>query len=304
MADDHAAPQTITEVRDLLARHGTAPIRALGQNFLIDGNLMRRLVEEAELDATRDVVLEVGAGTGSLTRMLADRAARVVTVETDKKLTPVLDEALAGRSNVRVLITDALAGKHVIEPAVMTALSNALADVGDNARLKLVANLPYVIATPLVMNLLLNEPRPARLVFTVQKEMADRMAARENTADYGPVSILCQAIGTVEVLRDLAPTVFWPRPQVHSSLVRIRPDDARIAAIGDIDLLRRVATGLFAHRRKTCLKSLDMTPELQEFHGRWPALLDETGIPHGVRGDTLAVEQVLTLARTAKRTIR
>lgn len=304
MTNKSVSPQTITEVRDILARHGTAPIRALGQNFLIDGNLMRRLVEEAELDATRDVVLEVGSGTGSLTRMLADGAARVVTVETDKKLTPVLDEALAGLSNVRVLITDALAGKHVVEPAVMAALNDALAAIGDNARLKLVANLPYVIAAPLVMNLLLGAPRPAMLVFTVQKEMADRMAARENTADYGPVSILCQAIGTVEVLRDLPPTVFWPRPKVHSSLVRLRPDDARIAAIGDIDLLRRVAAGLFAHRRKTCVKSLEMFPGLQEFHGRWPALLDETGIPHGVRGDTLAVEKVLALARATKRTMR
>ena len=288
-------------MQGLLARHGAEPIRKLGQNFLIDGNLMRRLVEEADLDTARDVVLEVGAGTGSLTRMLARRAARVVTVETDKKLTPVLDEALAGLANVRVLILDALAGKHIVEPRVVEAVRAALGDAGPAARFKLVANLPYAIATPLVMNLLLSEPRPTRLVFTVQKEMADRMAARQATADYGPVSILCQALGTVEVLRDLPPTVFWPRPKVHSSLVRLRPDNARVAAIGDLDLLRRVAAGLFAHRRKTCLKSLEMSSDLQELRGRWPALLEEAGINSGARGETVPLEQVVALAQAAGR---
>ena len=297
MADPLSSPQTVTEIQSLLARHGTEPNRRLGQNFLIDGNLMRRMVDEAELDAERDVVLEVGTGTGSLTRMLSDRAARVVTVETDKKLIPVIEEVLAGRTNVRSLIADALAGKHTVAPEAMEAVAAASGEVGPGARFKLVSNLPYSIATPMVMNLLLTEPRPSLLVFTVQKEVADRMAARSDTGDYGPVTLICQGLAKVETLHDLSPNVFWPKPQVFSTLVRIRPEAERIAAVGNLALFHRVALGLFAHRRKTCLKSLEMTPDLVEFRGRWAGLLAEVGIDPRVRGDTLSLEQVLKLAR-------
>jgi 16S rRNA (adenine1518-N6/adenine1519-N6)-dimethyltransferase len=292
-------PQTQHQIQELLARHGTEPNRRLGQNFLIDGNLMRRVVEAAELDAARDVVLEVGSGTGSLTALLSERAARVVTVETDKKLTPVLEEVVGPLGNVRVLITDALATKHTLEPRVVEAVREALDAVGPQARLKLVANLPYAIATPLVANLLLSEPRPALLVFTVQKEVADRLAAGPHSRDYGPVSLLCQAVASVERLRDLSPNVFWPKPQVHSSLMRIRVDPQRVAAAGDLELFRRVASGLFAHRRKTCLKSLETAPELTTFRGRWPELLEAAGIDPGARGDTLTLEQVRRLAHAA-----
>lgn len=297
MSENLSSPQTVIEIQALLARHGTEPNRRLGQNFLIDGNLMRRLVDEAELDPARDVVLEVGTGTGSLTVMLSDRAARVVTVETDKKLIPVIEEVLAGRGNVRSVIADALAGKHVIAPEALSALAAAVAEVGPRARFKLAANLPYSIATPLVMNLMLSESRPSLLVFTAQKEVADRMAARAGTGEYGPVSLICQGLATVETLHDLSPNVFWPKPQVFSTLVRIRPEPARIAAVGDLTLFHRVALGLFAHRRKTCLKSLEMTIDLAEFRGRWAAMLAEVGIDPRVRGDTLPLAQVLALAK-------
>ena len=128
MPDPLSSPQTITEIQALLARHGTEPNRRFGQNFLIDGNLMRRIVDEAELDPARDVVLEVGTGTGSLTLMLSDRAARVITVEADKKLIPVTAEVLAGRTNVRSLIADVLAGKHVVAPEVLQAVAEAMAE--------------------------------------------------------------------------------------------------------------------------------------------------------------------------------
>jgi len=293
-------PQTITEIQDLLARHGTEPNRRLGQNFLIDGNLMRAVIDAAELDSARDVVLEVGAGTGSLTAMLAERGARVVAVETDKKLTPVLEEALADRPNVAVLIRDVLASKHAVAPEVLAAVGQAF-DAVPGGRLKLVANLPYAIATPLVMNLLLDGPRPELLVFTVQKEVADRLAGRPAARDYGPVSLVAQAVGEVERLHDLSPNVFWPKPNVHSTLVRLRPDAARVAAVGDLDLFHRVAAGLFVHRRKTCLKSLEMAPDLREFRGRWADLLAGAGIDPGMRGETLTLDQVLALSRAAAR---
>jgi len=293
-------PQTLTEIQQLLAARDLEPNRRLGQNFLIDGNLMRMVVDMAELDASRDVVLEVGAGTGSLTAMLAERAARVVTVETDRRLIPILDEVLAGCGNVELLATDALAQKHEIAPQVLAAVTEAMAGVSD-ARFKLVANLPYVIATPLVMNLLLGQGPPHLLVFTVQKELADRLGARHDTSLYGQVSILAQALCEVERLHDLSPNVFWPKPQVHSTLVRLRPDPARYEAVGDLDLLHRVAAGLFAHRRKTCHKSLELASGLEALGGRWPEVLRAAGIDPGVRGETLSLEQVLALLRKVRR---
>jgi len=295
-----ARPQTLSEIQQLLAARDIKPNRRLGQNFLIDGNLMWMVVDSAELDASRDVVLEVGAGTGSLTTMLAERAARVVTVETDRRLAAILDEVLAGFGNVELLATDALAQKHEIAPAVVAAVREAMAEVS-GSRLKLVANLPYVIATPMVMNLLLGEPRPHLLVFTVQKELADRLGARHDTSLYGQVSILAQALCEVERLHDLSPNVFWPKPQVHSTLVRVRPDPARYEAVGDLDLLHRVAAGLFAHRRKTCHKSLELAAHLAALRGRWPEVLRAAGIDPGVRGETLSLAQVLALHREVRR---
>jgi 16S rRNA (adenine1518-N6/adenine1519-N6)-dimethyltransferase len=294
------APQTVTEIQALLSAQDLEPNRKLGQHFLIDGNLMRKVVEAAELEADRDVVLEVGAGTGSLTAMLSERARRVVAVEIDRHLLPILDEVLAARRNVKLLSTDVLAGKHELAPEVLAALEESLA-ASPTVRFKLVANLPYAVATPLVMNLLTGRPRPELLAFTVQKEVADRLAAASGSGDYGPASLVAQAVAQVELLWDLSPNVFWPKPQVHSTLVRLRPEAARYERVGDLALFRRVAAGLFIHRRKTCLKSLEMAPDLAEYRGRWAALLDEAGIPPGARGDTLTLDEVLALARAAGR---
>jgi 16S rRNA (adenine1518-N6/adenine1519-N6)-dimethyltransferase len=291
-------PQTVVEIQEHLSRYNLEPQRALGQNFLIDGNLMRMIVEAAELDPLRDTVLEVGSGTGSLTSMLAEAAREVVTVEADKKLTPLLKEVLAGRKNVKLLILDALAGKHELAPEVVEALRKHLAYPPD-ARLKLVSNLPYVIATPLVMNLILGQPRPNLLVFTVQKEVADRLAARCGDSAYCPAGIIAQAVASVELLHIFSPNVFWPKPQIHSTLMRIRPEAARYEQVGDLDLFQRVVHGLFAHRRKTCVKSLEHATGLDEFRGRWAELLSAAGIPHDVRGDTLELERILSLVKAA-----
>ncbi|NIA20748.1 MAG: ribosomal RNA small subunit methyltransferase A [Anaerolineaceae bacterium] len=295
-------PQTLTEIQQLLAARDLQPNHRLGQNFLIDGNLMRMIVEAAELDASRDVVLEVGGGTGSLTAMLAQRAARVVTVETDRRLAAILDEVLTGCGNVEIVVADALARKHEVAPQVLAVVTEAMAAVGD-ARLKLVANLPYAIATPLVMNLLVGRPRPHLLVFTVQKELADRLATRPATSLYGQVSILAQALCGVQRLHDLSPNVFWPKPQVHSTLVRLRPEAARYEAVGDLPLLQSVVAGLFGHRRKTCQKSLELAAGIDALRGHWGQVLASAGIDPGVRGETLSLEQVLALHKAVRASV-
>lgn len=294
-------PQTIKEVKALLEAHGCEPVKRFGQNFLIDGNVMRMVADSGELDPQTDVVLEVGPGTGSLTRLLAERARRVVAVEVDTNLATLLRDVLAPEldRNLTLVVDDALSGKHTLSPLMVAAIKQAMADVPD-ARLKLVANLPYVIATPLVVDLLLAQPRPHLLSFTVQKEVADRIVAQPGSPAYGAVSILTQGLCTVERLHDLSPHVFWPKPQIHSTLVRLRPLPHRYAELADLQLWQRITSGLFFHRRKTIQKSLEHTPGLERFKGHWPAILAAANVPPEVRGETLSVPQTITLHHAAR----
>ena len=168
--------QTQSYLRNLFQQHGISPRRRLGQNFLIDLNIHDLIIEAAGIDSN-DVILEVGPGTGALTSLMAARAAAVVTVEVDKAMAKLTALAVAGLANVRVIECDALANKNTIDPEVLASVRTALAEAGGR-RLKLVANLPYNIATPLIVNLLVHpELCPALMVVTIQKELADRMCA-------------------------------------------------------------------------------------------------------------------------------
>lgn len=229
---------TVTDIRRAFAKRGLRPRKRLGQNFLIDRNLLACAADAAEL-SPEDTVLEVGAGTGSLTRILAERASRVVSIEVDRGLHTLASEVCADRDNVRLILGDAMAGDRLSAEA-----TEALADAQP---LKLVANLPYVISTALMKALIVHGPRPRILVVTVQSEVADRMAAEPGTRDYGLLTVLLQANGEVERLRTLPPSVFWPRPKVTSALVRVR---LREAPEIDAGALVRVAGGLIGHRRK------------------------------------------------------
>jgi len=211
--------QTRRTVQSLLAGRGVRPRRRLGQHFLIDGNLMRKLVE-AGAPGPDDEVLEVGAGTGSLTAELARRAGRVVAVEVDATLAEIASEQLAGRENVLILRCDALRGKSRVAAAVMDELHSA---ARRGKRLKLIANLPYDIATPLVLNLLTDGPAFERLCFTVQREVGERFLARAGTAAYGIASVLIGALATARRIAAVPPQAFWPQPRVESVMLAVYP---------------------------------------------------------------------------------
>ena len=166
--------QTQSYLRNLFAKHGISPRRRLGQNFLIDLNIHDLIVEAAEV-SSNDVILEVGSGTGALTSLMAARGAFVVAVDVDSSMAMLTAEAVAGLPNVRVLNRDALANKNRVEPEVLDHVRAALA-AGSGKQLKLVANLPYQVATPLIVNLLVHPKLcPALMVVTIQKELAERM---------------------------------------------------------------------------------------------------------------------------------
>ncbi len=199
----------------MLAAHGLGPKKSLGQNFLIEPAHVRRLVEAAEIRAG-DLVLEVGPGTGVLTEALAHAGAEVVAVEFDDGLAGLVRQRAASEwsDRVRVINADCLAGKRAIAPVVTESLAGR--------RFKLVANLPYNAATPLMMTLLVQHPECAGLFVTVQKEVADRLGASPGSKAYGAISVVAQCMATVEQLATLPPGCFWPRPGIDSAMVAIR----------------------------------------------------------------------------------
>ena len=275
-------PQTLSEIRDLLASEGLRPQKKLGQNFLIDGNLMTKIVEAAEIEPD-DVVLEIGAGTGSLTEMLLERARHVVAVELDRGLAELLADQLAGRGNLTLLHEDVLQTKSQIAPAVLDALRHA---AGGRSAL-LVANLPYHIASPILIDLLLCDVPFKRFCFSVQREVADRIAARPSTKDYGPISILLQLCGTVHRITHLPSQAFWPAPKVESTALRI---DIDLTRFPDKALLRQFSDLLrlaFAHRRKTLNYNLKQQYDPAHFGPACAA----AGIDLGIRAEALSPEQ-------------
>ncbi|MBI3649384.1 MAG: 16S rRNA (adenine(1518)-N(6)/adenine(1519)-N(6))-dimethyltransferase RsmA [Actinobacteria bacterium] len=235
-------------VRDLAARHGIRPSKALGQHFLIDPNLARAIATDAGV-GPEDRVVEVGAGLGSLTVALSATGARVLAIEFDRALLPALREAVKGRPGVRVLGADAskLDWRETLGPGSWT----------------MCANLPYNIAVPLVQRVLAEAPGVRRLAVMVQREVAERFVARPGEEGYGPVSVLVAYHTEASLLRRVPPEVFWPRPKVGSAVVLLERR-TRPAVEVDPIRLRRVVDAGFAGRRKTmrvALRSLSEDPE-------------------------------------------
>ena len=286
--------QTLTYLHRLFEGYGLEPKSKLGQNFLIDLNLVDLIVRSAELDRT-DAVLEVGTGTGSLTARLADVAGTVVTIEIDRSLQPVAKEVVGERPNVTFVFGDCLAKKNELNPDMLTAWDGAAKSAGSTRR-KLVANLPYVIATPLISNLLIAGTDLERMVVMVQWEIAERMRAVPNTKDYNALSVLVQSVADVEVVRKVGPKNFHPQPKVDSAIVLIRPNAAKRAKVGDVTRFRVFLRDLYVHRRKNLRQALIGWPSGHREKKDVDAKLAELGIDGTVRSEALDLEQHLRLS--------
>lgn len=248
--------------------------RELGQHFLVDENILGVIGRLADLGPD-DAVLEIGPGLGVLTRYLAARVARVVAVEIDRSLEPQLAERLAGRENVELLFGDALALD--------------LADLDPPPR-KLVANLPYNVATPIVVESLDGLPSIDLWCVMVQREVADRFFATPRTKAYGAVSVLVQLAAERTGFHPVARTVFRPRPNVDSALVAFVRRDLP----PDYAAIKRVVQAAFAHRRKTLPNSLELAGVAER--ARAAAALEELGLEAGARAEELRPEQFTKLA--------
>ena len=292
--------QTQSYLRNLFAKKGIEPRHRFGQNFLIDLNIHDLILKAAEV-GPGDVVLEVGPGAGALTTLMAVTGATVVAVDIDPAMAGLTSEATAGMPNVRVLTMDALKGKNKLAPVMLDNVRSGLAAgaaAGEVRRFKLVANLPYNAATPIMSNLLVHpELCPSRIVATIQLELAERMLARADTDAYSALSVLIQAITDPAIVRTLSPGVFWPRPKVDSAVVCLVPNAAKRAEVGDLPWFHSVVRQVFLHRRKNLRRVV-----YSLWRPRWTdkaevdTLLDGLGLAGQVRAEAMSVAQHIALA--------
>ena len=250
-----------------------------GQNFITDKNLLAAIAEDAGV-TKEDVVVEIGAGAGTLTAALADRAKEVLAYEIDENLRPVLAGTLADKQNVRVIFEDFLKKSESLPRPF-----------------KVVANLPYYVTTPIVMRLLEGEERPESVTVMVQKEVAERLTAPAGTAEYGAITVSLNLVADARVTRIVGRQCFLPPPNVDSAVVTITLRNKGFAA-GEIALARKIVRAAFNMRRKTLSNALSSL-----FGGKEGAneVIKNAGFEPTVRGETLSAEDYVLLARAALR---
>ena len=290
--------QSKSQIQSLLAQANTAPRHRFGQNFMVDANVVRLIADAGQLSAD-DLVIEVGPGTGTLTEELLSRGANVVAVEIDRDLAGMLRDKFAGDSRFTLIEGDALDGKHAVNEDLRRACFSTRVVAVDNPEdprakarspIKLVANLPYNIASPLVIELLMLGVET--LVFTVQKEVADRLRAAPATNDFGPLTAMVQLLADVEVMRTLPASVFWPPPKIDSALVRLRRND-RLG--NEARGFSKFVSTLFSFRRKTLRKALSQSGVEID-----PAVIAGR---ENARAEDFSPGELLTLYRARKQSI-
>jgi len=293
--------QTKRQIQQLLSSAGIEPNKRLGQHFLIDLNLMRLLLDSAAL-RKNDVVLEVGCGTGSLTQELAERAGMVLAVEYDRTLAKIARRQLSGFKNVMIFNIDVLKNKNTITDSITEAMT--LAKDKYNGRVLLVSNLPYNVASSVMMNLVTGPVKANGMYVTVQREVAERMAAGPGSKDYGILSIFLSVSGQVKIMRVLKTSVFWPQPQVESAMISFVRDEEKLGQIHDIEIFKDVVNLFMGHHRKMLKACSRLTGgKLKEIH-EWAAIFADCAIEPHKRGEELSPENYIAIANLCTEYLR
>ena len=270
---------------EVLQRHNFTFQKKYGQNFLVDPNVLERVMDAAGVSG-EDCVLEIGPGIGTMTQLLAERAGKVVAVEIDRNLIPILEETLSPYSNVTGINEDVL--KLDVEEAIRVR--------GEGRPVKVVANLPYYITTPIIMSLLEGGAPLESITVMVQKEVAERMQAGPGTKDYGALSLAVQYYSRPEVVANVPPNCFIPRPNVGSAVIRLTRYGTPPVQAADPGKLFTVIRASFNQRRKTLANSLGNAPGLSVSRERVAGILEEMGLPAMIRGEALTLEQFAELS--------
>ena len=271
--------------KEVLARYNMSAKKKFGQNFLIDGGVLEGIVEAAGVTAD-DCVLEIGPGIGTLTQYLAEAAKRVVAVEIDKTLLPVLADTLSEYDNVTVINEDVL----------KVDIDRIIEEYNEGRPIKVVANLPYYITTPIIMKLFESGALIESITVMVQKEVADRMAAGPGNKDYGSLSLAVGFYAEANTVIDVPPSSFIPQPNVGSAVVKLTKYPEPKVNVKDAKYLFEIIRTSFNQRRKTLSNSLSNNASLGVSRDKVSAALVKMGIDERARGETLTLEQFAELS--------
>lgn len=263
--------------------------KKFGQNFLIDTHVLDKIISAAEI-TKEDFVLEIGPGIGTMTQYLACAAREVVAVEIDKALIPILEDTLQDYSNVTVLNED-----------ILKVDIKKLADEHNNGKpIKVVANLPYYITTPIIMGLFEGDVPIESITVMVQKEVADRMQVGPGTKEYGALSLAVQYYAEPYIVANVPPNCFMPRPKVGSAVIRLTKHAEPPVEVSDTKLMFRIIRASFNQRRKTLANGLNNSPELSFGKEEIQRAIKACGFPEGIRGEALTLEEFAALTNEFK----
>ncbi|MDO5585708.1 MAG: 16S rRNA (adenine(1518)-N(6)/adenine(1519)-N(6))-dimethyltransferase RsmA [Clostridia bacterium] len=274
-----------TELKALLNRHGFNFSKTLGQNFLIDKNVLNKIVSASELNEN-SCVLEIGPGAGTLTRRLAETGARCTAIEIDKALLPILGETLAGFDNFNLINSDIL----------KVDLKKLIKDEFDNKPFHVIANLPYYITTPIIMQILESRLPVVSMTLMVQKEVADRMCATCGSKEYGALSVAVQYYTIPTVICRAEPHCFIPQPKVASSVVHLKVSATPTVTVSDEKKFFAIVKSSFGQRRKTLLNALSKSPYFSANKDSVRSALVQMGVDENIRGEKLSISQFAKLS--------
>ncbi len=268
--------------KEIMKKYNIHPSKSLGQNFLIDSNILNKIIAAGEV-TKEDHVVEIGYGLGSLTQQLADSAGKVTVIEKDRKLIPVLKETLCSYTNIEYVEGDVLKvdWSQIVLPG---------------EKVKVVANLPYYITTPIIMGLLEQQVPVELMVFMVQKEVAERMIAKPGGKDYGGLSVAVQFYSEGEIVTIVPPTVFIPRPNVDSAVVKLKRLEEPAVKVTSKDIFFKVVKASFQQRRKTLRNSLTGSQEIPLSKKEVEEALIAAEIDPQLRGERLSIEDFARLS--------
>ncbi len=278
-----------SELKGLLERHGFSFSKSLGQNFLIDENVLQKILDAAALDENT-CALEIGPGAGTLTRCLAANSKKTVAIEIDRALIPILGESLAEFENVNLIHAD------VMEVDLKAVTQETFGDTP----FSVVANLPYYITTPIIMELLESGLPVNTMTVMVQKEVADRMTAKPGTKEYGALSVAVQYYTQPSLVCKAEPHCFMPQPKVASSVVKLQVLSRPAVEVEDEKFFFRVVKSAFGQRRKTLCNALSKSPYFELDKEKVLSALSQMGLPDTVRGERLSVEEFAQLSNLLK----
>ena len=276
---------TPSATKEIINKYSFAFQKKFGQNFLIDSNVLESIIRGAEITKD-DFVLEIGPGIGTMTQYLCEAARQVVAVEIDKMLIPILEDTLSEYDNVEVINQD-----------VLKVDIKSLAEEKNNGKpIKVVANLPYYITTPIIMGLFESGVPIDSITIMVQKEVVDRMQTGPGSKDYGALSLAVQFYATAKVILNVSATCFMPRPNVDSAVIKLTRHKEPTVNVADEKLMFKIIRASFNQRRKTLVNGLKNSPELSFSTEQIVKAIEKIGKPETIRGEALTLEEFAELA--------